>query len=130
MEEDRRLAAEIEASLFRADETDRREDAQASRHTRGKSATAGRRASPRPDDDDDGGGGNAASELPSHRVPATPQGEPSDKAQAIVAHAVTNQPPDQEHLVPMLERLREHRGRLPEIVSADSGYGSERNATY
>jgi hypothetical protein len=52
------------------------------------------------------------------------------EAQVIVAHAVTNQPPDQEHLVPMLERVREYCGRLPEIMSADSGYWSEHNATY
>jgi hypothetical protein len=94
-------------------------------------------------------------------VPATPQGEPTDKAQrnftdpdsrimvrngvflqaynaqavvsesqVIVAHALTNQAPDQEHLVPMLERTRQHCGRLLETFSADSGYWSERNAAY
>ena len=226
-EEDKRLAAEIEALLFRADETDRREDEQYGREGRADElpeefhrrdarlrrireakaalekeaaearaaqlrelaatqqqqaevaprATERKRAatraaksqeqadelSPRAndDDDDDAGGGDAATELPSHRVPATAQGEPTDKAQrnftdpescimvrngvflqaynaqaavsesqVIVAHAVTNQPPDQQHLVPMLERLREHCGRLPELLSADSGYWSERNAAY
>ena len=44
--------------------------------------------------------------------------------------AVTNRPPDQEHLVPMLERVREDCGRLPEIFSADAGYWSERNAAW
>jgi hypothetical protein len=43
-------------------------------------------------------------------------------SQVIVAHAVTNPPPDQEHLVPMLERLRDNCGELPQIVSADAGY--------
>jgi len=102
-----------------------------------------------------------ATRPPSHRVPATAQGEPTDKAQrnftdpdsrimvrngvflqaynaqaavsesqVIVAHAVTNQPPDQQHLVPMLERVREHCGRLPELFSADTGYWSERNAAW
>jgi len=223
-EQDKRLAAEIEALLFRADETDRREDEQYGRDRRGDElpeefqrrdarlrrireakaalekeaaearaaqlrelaatqqqqahvapdaterkraatrATKSRRQaeelSPRPDhDDDDAGGGNAATELTSHRVPATAQGEPTDKAQrnftdhdsrimvrngvflqaynaqaavsesqVIVAHAVTNQQPDQEHLVPMLERVREHCGRLPEVLSADTGSWSERNA--
>jgi len=224
-EEDKRLAAEIEALLFRADQTDRREDEQYGREGRADElpeefqrrdarlrrireakaalekeaaearaaqlrqlaamqqqqaevapdATERKRAatraaksrqqadeiSPRPDDDDDAGGGNAATELPSHRVPATAQREPTDKAQrnftdpdsrimvrngvflqaynaqaavcesqVIVAHAVTNQPPDQEHLVPMLERVRENCGRLPEILSADTGYWSERNVAY
>jgi transposase len=226
-EEDKRLAAEIEALLFRADETDRREDEQYGRDGRADElpeefqrrdarlrrireakaalereaaearaarlrelaatqqqqaevapdATERKRAatraaksrqqadalSPRPDDhdDDDAGGGNAATELTSHRVPATAKGEPTDKAQRnftdpdsrimvrngvflqaynaqavvsesqmIVAHAVTNQQPDQEHLVPMLERVREHFGRLPEVLSADTGYWSERNAAY
>jgi hypothetical protein len=52
------------------------------------------------------------------------------ESQVIVAHALTNQPPDQEHLVPMLERVRHHCGRLPETFSADSGYWSEHNAAY
>jgi hypothetical protein len=47
-----------------------------------------------------------------------------------LAHAVTNQQPDQEHLVPMLERVRENYGCLSEILSADTGYWSERNPAY
>jgi Transposase DDE domain len=226
-EEDKRLAAEIEALLFRADETDRREDEQYGREGRTdelpeefqrrdarlrrireakaaleKEAAEARAAqlrelaanqqqqaegapnaaerkraatratksqnqadelSPRANDEEhnDAGGGNATTELPSHRVPATVKGEPTDKAQrnftdpescimvrngvflqaynaqaavsesqVIVAHAVTNQPPDQEHLVPMLERVRENCGCLPEIFSADTGYWSEPNAAY
>jgi hypothetical protein len=99
--------------------------------------------------------------LPSHQVPATPSGEPTDKAQRnftdpdsrimvrnggflqaynaqavvsesqlVVAHAVTNQPPDTQHLVPMMERVRETCGSFPELLSADSGYVSEANITY
>ncbi len=45
----------------------------------------------------------------------------------IVGQAVTNQPPDVEHLVPMLERVGEHLGALPQKVSADAGYLSEDN---
>ncbi len=47
--------------------------------------------------------------------------------QIIVAEAVTNQPPDVEHFVPMLERVVENCGRAPRKASADSGYFSERN---
>jgi transposase len=224
-EDEKRLAAEIEALLFRADETDQREDEQYGREGRAddlpeefqrrdarlrrireakaaleKEAAEARAAqlrelaaaqdkqaevasdsaerkraatraaksrqqadelSPRTDDDDDAGGGGATTTLPSHRIPTTPQGEPTDKAQrnfsdpdsrimvrngvflqaynaqtivsesqVIVAHAVTNQPPDQEHLVPMIERAGHNCGRLPAIVSADSGYWSERNVAY
>jgi IS5 family transposase len=52
------------------------------------------------------------------------------EAQIIVAHAVTNQPPDQEHLMPMLERVRQHCGTLPAQVTADNGYLSEANIAY
>jgi hypothetical protein len=205
-EQDKRLAAEIEALLFRADETDRREDEPYGREGRAdelpeefhrrdarlrrirqakaalekeaaearaaqlreraatraaKSRQQAEKLSPRAndDDDDDAASGNAATELPSHRVPATAQGEPTDKAQrnftdpescirvrngvflqaynaqaavsesqGIVAHAVTNQPPDPQHLLPRLERVREHCGCLPELLSADSCYASEGNA--
>jgi transposase len=223
-QEEQRLAAEIESLLFRAEQTDQREDEQYGREERpddlpgelrhrearlqrireakaalekeaaqaraaqlreqaagqseraelapeaGERKRAATRAaksrsqadelSGRPDDDDDGGGG-AVSGLPSHQVPATPSGEPTDKAQRnftdpdsrimvrngvflqaynaqaavsesqlVVAHAVTNQPPDAQHLVPMMERVRETCGRMPELLSADSGYVSEANITY
>ena len=49
------------------------------------------------------------------------------ESQIIVAHAVTNQAPDQEHLGPMLQRVREACGRYPDITTADSGYLSESN---
>lgn len=50
-----------------------------------------------------------------------------DKAQVIVAQALTNQPPDVEHLVPMIERVIESCGKAPAKVSADAGYFSEEN---
>ena len=224
-DEEKRLAAEIEALLFRADQTDQSEDQQygqgqpaedlpqefqrrddrlrrireakaalekqaaqaraaelremaAAQRQRGELAanpTLRKRAatgaakseqqadelsSPH-DDDDDADGGSGASALPSHRVATTPQGEPTDKAQrnftdpdsrimvrngvflqaynaqaavsesqVIVAHALTNQPPDQEHLVPMLERMRNNLGCLPEVLTADTGYLSEGNIAY
>ena len=43
------------------------------------------------------------------------------EAQVIVAHAVTNQPPDTEHFAPMLDRIAETCGRLPRDLSADAG---------
>lgn len=49
------------------------------------------------------------------------------KAQIIVAHGVSNQPPDVEHLIPMIDRVVENCGRAPERASADSGYFSESN---
>jgi transposase len=48
----------------------------------------------------------------------------------IVATGVTNLAPDCEHLVPMLERVRDNCGAYPETFTADSGYWSEHNATY
>lgn len=50
-----------------------------------------------------------------------------DKAQVIVAQALTNQPPDVEHLVPMIERVIESCGKAPAKASADAGYFSEEN---
>jgi transposase len=50
------------------------------------------------------------------------------KAQVIVANAVTNQPPDVEHLLPMLDRVERALGRQPKRASADSGYYSDANA--
>lgn len=48
--------------------------------------------------------------------------------QVIVAHGVSNQPPDAEHLQPMLHRIAANTGSLPERLSADAGYWSEANA--
>lgn len=45
-----------------------------------------------------------------------------DAFQVVVAYGVTNQAPDAEHLVPMLERVRNNTGRAPTHTSADAGY--------
>jgi transposase len=50
-----------------------------------------------------------------------------DFCQIIVAHGVTNQSPDCEHLVPMLDRVAENCGAPPTRASADNGYLSEAN---
>ena len=50
-----------------------------------------------------------------------------DAHQIIVAEAVTNQPPDVEHLVPMIARTVENCGKKPTRVIADAGYFSEAN---
>jgi chemotaxis protein histidine kinase CheA len=107
-----------------------------------------------PDDPDDG--------LPSHRVPTTKDGAPTNKAQRnftdpdsrimkrdgsylqgyncqavvdeanqiILAEGVTNQAPDQEHLIPMMKRTKSNTGRTPKVLTADTGYMSADNATY
>ena len=223
-DEERRLSAEVETMLFRADEEDAREDALYGKDKRGdelpeelqrresrlkkireakealereaaearamqlrelakgerlraetapnsrdrKQAAA--RASreekqaaelfPRDDDDDDDPPPNAT-DLPRHRVHATPEGKPKNEAQrnftdpdsrimvrngvflqaynaqaavnesqVIVAHGVSNQPPDHDYLLPMLERIRRNCGAPPERLTADSGYFSESNFGY
>lgn len=50
-----------------------------------------------------------------------------EAAQVIVALAVTNQPPDCEQLVPMLDRVVANCGARPHCASADSGYLSDDN---
>ena len=50
-----------------------------------------------------------------------------DAHQIIVAEAVTNQPPDVEHLVPMIVRTVENCGMKPAKLVADTGYDSEAN---
>ncbi len=50
--------------------------------------------------------------------------------QLIVAHGLTNAPQDVEQLAPMLERIRENCGEMPNILTADSGYMSEANIAY
>lgn len=47
--------------------------------------------------------------------------------QVIVAAGVSNQPPDVEHLEPMLERITEMAGALPDVMTLDAGYWSENN---
>jgi hypothetical protein len=48
--------------------------------------------------------------------------------QVIVAVGVSNQPPDVEHLDPMLQRIAATAGALPEVMTLDAGYWSEDNA--
>jgi hypothetical protein len=50
--------------------------------------------------------------------------------QVIVAQALTNQPPDVEHLPAMVDRIAEHLGDLPKRLSADAGYFSEENVAW
>jgi len=49
------------------------------------------------------------------------------QSQVIVAQALTNQSPDVQHLVPMVDLIEENCGALPEKMSADNGYFSEQN---
>jgi transposase len=49
------------------------------------------------------------------------------EAQVIVAEAVTNQPPDAEHLLPMIDQVEANCGQVPEALSADAGYYSQAN---
>jgi hypothetical protein len=48
--------------------------------------------------------------------------------QVIVAVAVSNQPPDVEHLELMLQRIARSAGALPEVMTLDASYCSEDNA--
>jgi hypothetical protein len=50
--------------------------------------------------------------------------------QIVVAHGLTNDGTDANHLAPMLERIAEATGQMPSILSADAGYLSEANITY
>jgi len=50
--------------------------------------------------------------------------------QIIVACGLTNQPPDVEHLPPMLEEIRAVTGQYPDELLADTGYFSAEHITY
>jgi transposase len=50
-----------------------------------------------------------------------------EEHQIIVAQAVTNQSPDVEHLIPMIDRVVFNCGEAPINLSADTGYMSEAN---
>ena len=50
-----------------------------------------------------------------------------EAVQIIVALGVSNQPPDCEYLVPMLDRVVDNCGAPPKRSSADNGYLSESN---
>lgn len=47
--------------------------------------------------------------------------------QVIEAVGVSNQPPDFEHLEPMLERIATNAVALPMVMSMGAGYWSEKN---
>jgi len=47
------------------------------------------------------------------------------EAQVIVASSITQETNDKKQLVPMLEKVQEQTGQMPEKASADSGYFSE-----
>lgn len=50
-----------------------------------------------------------------------------EQSQVIVAQALTNQAPDVEHFVPMVEQIIENCGGVPDFLTADAGYFSEEN---
>jgi transposase len=50
--------------------------------------------------------------------------------QVIVSQALTNQPPDTEHLPAMVDRIAENLEALPVKLSADAGYFSEENVAW
>ena len=50
-----------------------------------------------------------------------------EQEQIIVAQSLTNQPPDVEHLAPMLDQVIENCGWAPEVLTADAGYFSVEN---
>lgn len=53
-----------------------------------------------------------------------------EDTQIIVAQAVTNQPPDVEHLAPLLLQAIGNCGAPPEKFTADAGYFSEANVAF
>lgn len=53
-----------------------------------------------------------------------------EEHQIIVAQAATNQPPDQEHLQPLLAQAIDNCGRAPTTLTADAGYWSAENARF
>jgi transposase len=50
--------------------------------------------------------------------------------QVILAHGVSNQPPDQEYLAPMAERMLSFVAQVPQALLADSGYFSKDNVEH
>jgi len=50
-----------------------------------------------------------------------------EEYQIIVAQGVSNQSPDAQHFIPMLDRVVENLGAPPKRASADTGYFSEAN---
>jgi transposase len=50
--------------------------------------------------------------------------------QIIVGQAVTNQPPDVEHFIPLVEEVAANLGAVPTVATADAGYFSAENVAY
>jgi hypothetical protein len=50
--------------------------------------------------------------------------------QVIVSVGVSNQPPDVEHLEPMLQRIAANTDAMPTVMTLDAGYWSENNANF
>jgi transposase len=50
--------------------------------------------------------------------------------QIIVSCALTNQPPDQQHLPPLVEQIRNNCGAYPDKLLADAGYWDERHVRF
>ncbi len=51
-------------------------------------------------------------------------------SQVIVAQGVTNMQPDNSHLAPMLDQVRENTGTMPDAALGDAGYWKAENVTY
>ncbi|RMH17305.1 MAG: IS1182 family transposase [Gemmatimonadetes bacterium] len=51
-------------------------------------------------------------------------------SQVIVATGVSNQPPDNEYLQPVVAEIEQTAGALPEALTADAGYWSPGNAAW
>ncbi|MBM4394456.1 MAG: IS1182 family transposase [Deltaproteobacteria bacterium] len=221
LKNDAELAAEIDALLHRAEETDRAEDAEYGKDRRGNelpdelarretrrerireglaklqaeaAAARARELAERAEEAEAAGKAGAAQKrsvadgaakraqekaegagiseldlsprdpetLPSHQVQTDAEGNPHPKAQrnftdpdsrimkqggdyvqgyncqaavdaesqVIVAQAVTNQPPDCEHLIPMMLLVASECGLLPKTATADNGYYSDANAAW
>jgi len=58
------------------------------------------------------------------------QASVDEHSQVIVAQAVTNEPPDPEHLIPVMILLACECGMLPGVLTADNGYFSDANAAW
>lgn len=50
--------------------------------------------------------------------------------QIVLAHGLTNDPTDANHLAPMLERVAAATGQMPSILTADTGYLSAGNVAF
>lgn len=53
-----------------------------------------------------------------------------DEWHVIVGQGASNQPPDTEYFIPMLERVQATVGQLPEKATADAGFWSPENARW